>query len=172
MKRLLAFAGTVLVLTSGCASLNKQPTMRNAVVQPSVLKPGESATITVKVDDRHKIVNRVVAIAKDYPQMKLPLRDDGQVYDVEAGDGVWTAGIDVDFMAPPGEFELVIAAFRSDGEPIVVNTKDKGDAPLAVSAKVTVEYASQELPPDQVPEPIVEPPAPGDASRPEASSTP
>ncbi len=141
MTRLLV-SGLALVLmlaSVGCA-YGRKPVMRDAVVSPSSLQPGESALITVKLNDRYGIVDSVVAVVREDTRVRLPLRDDGTLGDVEAGDDVWSLQVDVPFQAPPGDFTLDIVAFRSDGEPITVSRNDGGDVPLAATATVSIFY--------------------------------
>jgi hypothetical protein len=167
MKSFLASLGVVVLLLCGtaCQSTNKAPTMRDATITPASLKPGESGVITVKLADKHDIVDSVVAVVKEDPRVKLKLRDDGVAPDVEAGDGVWTLQVDVPFKAPPGSFTLVIGAYRKDGQPIVVREKGS-DVPLTSTATVSITYegapaadAAAPAAPAPAPAPAAEAPA-------------
>lgn len=173
MKSILASLSLITLILGGvaCQSTNKAPAMRDAVITPSALRPGESAVISVKINDRHNIVDSVMAVVKEDPRVKLKLRDDGIEPDVEAEDDVWTLKVDVPFKAPPGNFTLIIGAYRADGQPIVVHEREAGDVPLAATATVAIRYddtpAEAEAPAQAVePAPAVaqpaapEPPAP------------
>jgi hypothetical protein len=161
MKSILASLSLITLVLSGvaCQSTNKAPTMRDAVITPASLRPGESAVITVKINDHHNIVDSVIAGVKEDPRVKLSLRDDGVEPDIEAEDDVWTLKVDVPFKAAPGKFTLVIGAFRSDGQPIVVHDREAGDVPLAATATVHINY--NDAPADaEAPAQAVEPAAP------------
>jgi hypothetical protein len=143
MNRMRSFlgAGLLAAVLAACAT-NRPPAMEEAVVTPARLQPGESAFITVKVKDRHRIVDRVVAVVKEDPRVKLPLHDDGTGGDAEAGDGKWTLKVDVPFTAPPGSYTLEIAAYRKDGEVIAVSGAE-GDRPLSTTAQVSIHYPQE-----------------------------
>ena len=133
-----------LVAASGCNTLGRQPKFKNAEIEPSVLKPGDSAIITVRLVDKIRTVDKVVGVLPDYPGMKLALRDDGNPPDEKAGDGVWTLQVDVPFMAPPGQFVLDITAFDSDGDVVIVKHSDQSKGPLSTTCTLEIQY-----PPEQ-----------------------
>lgn len=173
MIRVYATLGlSVLMITlAGCSSMNKQPMMRGTTITPATLQPGESAVITVDMTDRHDIVDRVVAVVKEDPRVKLNLRDDGIPPDTEADDDVWTLQVDVPFQAPPGAFTLLVTAYRSDGEVIVVHDREQGDVPLSSVANVEIRYPEDATPQAAAPASPVPPPAP-EAAAPPAEAAP
>ena len=134
----------VLVAASGCNTLGRQPKFREAQIEPSVLKPGDSAIITVLLIDKIRTVDKVVGVLPDYPGMKLALRDDGNPPDEQAADGIWTLQVDVPFMAPPGEFVLDITAFDRNGDVVIVKQADKSQGPLSTTCTLEIQY-----PPEQ-----------------------
>ena len=159
MKRIGAFCFLVVVLIlSGCNTLGRQPQLRDALVTPSELSPGESAVITVKVYDRYDIVESVVGVVVEDERLKFELLDDGQPPDVEAGDGIWSLMVDVPFLAQPGQFTLEFTACDARGEAVVVKTKD-GVSVLKQSCIVTIRYEGEDLSPAPSAGPAQESPA-------------
>ncbi len=128
-----------LILMAGCNTMGRQPQFRAAAIAPAVLKPGESAVITVQVKDRHNIVRKVEGVVQEDPNIKLKLHDDGQPPDAKAGDGVWSLKVDVPFQAPSGKFLLELTAYRADGTPVPVHTKEGKTAPLSTAVPVVIE---------------------------------
>ena len=127
-----------LVALAGCNTTGRQPIFQSAVINPNQLKPGDSAVISVEVKDRHNIVRKVEGVVEEDPSIKLKLRDDGQQPDAKAGDNVWTLQVDVPFQAPPGGFMLDLTAYRSDGTPVPVRSKEGKTVPLSTSLPVTI----------------------------------
>ncbi len=130
----------VVTMLAGCASSNRPPQLRAAVIEPDVLQPGDIAVISVEVKDRFEIVNRVEAVVVEDTRMKLPLYDDGQNPDKTAGDGIWTLEVEVPFQAVPGQFTLDITAYDADGRPILVRDSDGNSVALSQMCTVTIQY--------------------------------
>ena len=148
MKR---FAGVlaafvVAAAMSGCNTMGRQPKFDNAAINPVALKPGDNATITVKVVDKHKIVQRVVATVTEDQRMKFKLRDDGIAPDEKAGDGIWSYSVRVPFMAPPGNFTLEITAYNEKGDAINVKKGQKEIGPLTASCTWSITYPPEAAP--------------------------
>lgn len=145
MTRLAAWICSITVLAAlmGCASLARQPELRDAMIAPAELKPQESAVITVKVRDRYGIVKRVEGVVREDPRIKLKLRDDGEAPDVKAGDGVWSLHVDVPFQAAPGEFTLDLTAYNSKGGVVVVRSPEGNEVPLTAACKVVIHAVSE-----------------------------
>ncbi|MBI4558959.1 MAG: hypothetical protein HY706_15355 [Candidatus Hydrogenedentes bacterium] len=146
MKRVSGWAvGLWAVATlAGCATLHRPPQLADLQVVPAELKPGDSAMVTVRVSDRHEIIDRVEGVVKEDPRMKFKLRDDGkQPHDAGAGDGVWSLKISVPFQAPPGRFTLEFTAYNSKGEPVLVRSREGGVVPLTASTTVEIRYPQQ-----------------------------
>lgn len=164
MKRFAGVSAAVLfaLAMTGCNTMGRQPKLQNATINPAALKPGDSATITVKVVDKHKIVQRVVATVAEDQRMKFKLRDDGLPPDEKAGDGIWSYSVRVPFMAPPGNFTLEITAYNAKGDAINVKKGQKEVGPLTASCTWSIEYRPDAPPtPGQAPSasaPAQEPP--------------
>ena len=135
--------GIVVVGLLGCNTLGRQPKITAAAVTPNVLKPEDTAVITVEVVDRYDIVANVVGVIRDDPRIDFRLQDNGVPPDAKAGDGIWSMQVDVPFDAPPGEFILDFTAYDAAGNEIVVRTKDQGDAPLTATCSLVVEYPQE-----------------------------
>lgn len=145
---IVLMAATVM----GCNSLGRQPRLENASISPASLMPEQSAVITVKVVDKHDIVDRVVGVVLEDPRMKFPLRDDGVAPDQEADDNVWSLQVDVPFGAPPGQFTLELTAFNSKGDAIVVRKSKNEEGPLTTSCTLVIAYPPEEAAPAESPE--------------------
>ncbi|HOC68889.1 MAG: hypothetical protein BWX80_00021 [Candidatus Hydrogenedentes bacterium ADurb.Bin101] len=140
---LLSTLALVLVALPGCNTFSRQPRITSATINPAVLRPGESAVISLAVKDRHRIITRVEGVIVDAPDTTFALRDDGAAPDEKAGDNVWSMQVDVPFQAPPGEFKLEFTAYDKTGTPITVRTKESGVIPLKEALVVRIEYAEQ-----------------------------
>lgn len=146
MKRITAIVSCSFLLAAlaGCATSSRQPSMKEARIQPEHLEPGDTAIITVEVADRFNIVQRVEGLVKEDRTITFKLRDDGIMPDKRAGDDTWTIQVDVPFNAPPGDFEFEVVAYNADGEVIVVHDENGEAAPLSVSFGLIIEYAEEE----------------------------
>ena len=148
-----------LALVVGC-NTGRQPRMEQLVITPSVLRPAESARITVKVWDRFDIVNRVEGVVQEDTRIKLPFHDDGLDGDLEANDNEWTVLVDVPLTAPPAEFTLVVSAYNSAGEVIKVQSPEGVKELSATGAFVIQDIVLDEMDPAMTGEP--EPAAPAE----------
>lgn len=166
MKRFAGVSAAVMIVLAcaGCNTMGRQPKLQDAKIDPATLKPGESAAITVKVVDKYKIVQRVVATVVEDQRMKFKLRDDGVAPDEKAGDGIWSYSVRVPFMAPPGNFTLQFTAYNSKGDAISVKKGQKDIGPLSASCTWVIQY-----PPDGAPGAA---PAPDAAAQPAAPAAP
>jgi len=147
MNRMCAAIVSLALLSAapGCVTQARQPKLLNAMIDPGTLYPGqEKALITVEVqDDRHGIIDRIEWRVDGYPEYVFELRDDGAQGDEAAGDGVWSMLVDVPFNTPKGEFTLHLAAYDSEGRPIMVRDPEAGSVPLTTAFTAVVEYASE-----------------------------
>lgn len=143
LSMLVLFA-VLLIAVSGCNTFSKQPQITRASIEPSVLKPGDSAIITLAVKDRHKIVDRIEGVVLEDPRLTFRLRDDGQEPDAKADDSVWSMRVDVPFQAPPGEFRLEFTAFDEVGTPVSVRDEHKRVIPLQQVLQLKIEYPPQQ----------------------------
>lgn len=142
LKRLFLVTLCAGVLTA-CQFGPKQPKMSNAGVAPSVLKPGDTAVMSVHVTDRYGIVDRVEATVVGEPDIVFKLEDNGVAPDAKAGDGIWSIDVTVPFTAPPGPFELEVRGYDSSGELILVRSKGGNAVPLSDRFNVEVRYPDQ-----------------------------
>ncbi len=145
MERFLILCATLVLLSTlaGCNTMGRQPQIRNAMIDPAELRPGDAAVITVEIADRYGIVDRVEGAVREDPRIKFKLRDDGVPPDEKAGDGIWTLPVDVPFQAPPGEFTLDFTAFRSDGQPVIVLDEERNAIPLTGSFGMVIQYLEE-----------------------------
>ena len=139
MKQVVYTIALVSLLISivGCNTASRQPQFQQAVITPDQLKPGDTATITANVNDRHNIVRRVEGVVKEDPTIRLKLHDDGEAPDEKPGDNVWVLQVDVPFQATPGDFLLQLTAYRSDGTVVPVKTKE-GTVPLSTTVPLKI----------------------------------
>jgi hypothetical protein len=138
------FLGTAAVLLAGCASTNGQPRMHEASIAPSQLKPGDTAIVKVKVDDRYGIVKKVEGVVAEDGTIKFDLKDDGMPPDEAAGDGIWTIKVKVPFNAPPGDFHFTVYGYDETGNRILILDEMDETAPLSTSFELNIEYPKQE----------------------------
>lgn len=127
MNRIIEFLSVLVVAITiiGCAT-SDQPVFKTVNLSPEVLYPGTSSLITVIVEDRYKVVNRIEGFVKEDPDTALMLNDKGENGDVEAGDRTWSLAVPVSRQAVPGDFEVELTAYNSKGEAVVIRDK-KGD---------------------------------------------
>ena len=138
-----AIAVVLLGLGMGCVTQARQPKLSEAMITPARLKPGDTALITVRLDDRHGIVGRVQGVVNEDTQLVFELHDDGEKGDVKAGDGIWSLWVDVPFLAPKGEFQFELTAYDSKGRPIPVRDLERGTVPLTATFTATVDYPAE-----------------------------
>ena len=147
MTRTAFLSVLVTVLgTAGCMS-QRQPQLRNGILTPPELVPGNSGVISVEVKDRYGIVARLEGIVKQSPALTFVLSDDGVMVecddgvergDAEAGDGIWSKVVDAPFYAPPGNYELDVTAYNSSGEILMVRDPEGNTVPLSITIPVRI----------------------------------
>jgi hypothetical protein len=152
------------VALAACNTPGRQPRLLDPAITPAQAHPGDTVVLTAGVKDKFGVVDEVAVVLSKAPKRKLPpLRDDGVAPDAAAGDGIWTAGIDLPFMAPPGEFEIELHARDRHGNPLIVKTED-GEVPLVGHCRLVVVYPPDSglLPPDLPGQPALpdQPPTP------------
>lgn len=145
MYRMMTFVlgCSVLALCAGCNSLAGMPQMRDVKIKPDKPHPGDTVWLMVKIQDKHSVVARVEGTITSDQRATFPLFDNGTNGDETAGDGLWTLQVLVPPQLPPGEFELEFSAFREDGLPVEVRTKDKKIVPLKEKILVVVEALAE-----------------------------
>jgi hypothetical protein len=126
--------------------MTSQPAMSAASILPQDLKPGDTAVITVKIQDKFHVVKRVEGVVKEDRTITFHFTDDGVAPDATAGDGVWTIQVDVPFNAPPGRFEFEVSGYNERGEVVVVDDKRGESAPLSTAVPVVIRYLEEEAP--------------------------
>jgi len=130
----------LLGFVSACNTLPQNTVVIGAHITPSELGPGDSATMSVELQDPLSRVRQVQGIIKQDPSLIFNFKDDGISPDRVAGDGIWTIQVDVPFNAPPGDFEFEIIAYDSDGEVVVIHDENNEAAPLSMSFGLVIEY--------------------------------
>ena len=136
---------------AGCSSLPKPPSIKQATITPPQLMPGDTAYITVAIQDRFGIVHRVAGSVKEDPAVTFQLRDDGQPPDEAADDDIWSLQVDVPFSAPAGQFQIDLTAFDSDGAVIAVRDENGDAVPLQATLSLGIRWPSSE--PQPAPQP-------------------
>jgi len=134
---------SLAILLTGCATTSKQPSLSNAVITPNMLNPGDTAVITVHVEDEFGIVKQVNGIVDEDGTIAFVFKDDGEGADGVAGDGIWTIKTEVPFNAPPGVFNFKVEGLNDSGEIIVIHDENKEAIPLATQFKLTIQYPAQ-----------------------------
>lgn len=139
-KMMLWIPVAALLLLTGCNTLSSAPQITKAAITPEVLRPGDTAVITMQIHDRSRVVKRVEGIVLEDARITFKLRDDGAEPDEKANDGIWSMQVDVPFQAPPGEFRLEFTAYGQDGTPIPVRDRDGHISPLQQVIPLRIEY--------------------------------
>lgn len=134
------FLSVSLAAMMGCSSIPRQPVIQIAIIEPSELRPGDSATITVKLEDKFSIVSRVEGVVKEDPTIKFELKDDGEPPDAKAGDGIWTIRVDVPFNAPPGDFEFDVKTYDESGDGVLVLDEEGNTVPLTANFGLVITF--------------------------------
>ena len=132
----LAFAFAV----PACSTLPTVPEIRSALIEPSELKPGDTAIVSVQILDRYTRVKQVQGVVKQDQTITLVLKDDGVAPDMEAGDGLWTLKVDVPFNAPPGGFTFKISAFDLNGNLIIVRDENNEATGMSTTFTLKITY--------------------------------
>jgi hypothetical protein len=143
MNRTAHILGALALVTlslGGCATMHGQPKMNQAEIMPKDLKPGDTAVITVKVEDKFHVVRRVEGVVKEDRTLTFHFEDNGVAPDDKAGDGIWTIQVDVPFNAPPGDFEFEVSGFDSNGKLLAVDDKRGEAQPLTTSFTLAIQY--------------------------------
>jgi len=117
------------------------PTLQEPKIEPAAAPPGAHAVLTVAVNDPAKEVAKLEVVVTEYPTMTLLLTDDGQGDDKQAGDGIWSVGIDVPGEAPAGTYHLALWPRNAAGKAFEVNGQ-------SVKATIAFEVKSPEVAPE------------------------
>lgn len=133
-----------LAMAPGCSTVPRQPEINRAQIEPAELKPGDSALISVELQDKFSIVSRVVGIVKEDPSIQFELKDDGLPPDEAANDGTWSILVDVPFNAPPGEFVFDIKTYDESGGEVLVLDEEGNTVPLGSSFGLVIRFPQVE----------------------------
>jgi len=141
MYRMISYLSccATLALCAGCNSLAGVPQIEEVLLNPESLHPGDTVWLMVKIKDKNDVVARVEGTIVADPRAAFPLFDNGTNGDEKPNDGLWTLQVVIPPQLPPGEFELEFAAYRNDGLPVEVRTKERTIVPLKTSKKIVVE---------------------------------
>lgn len=113
--------------------------LTEAAITPAQAKPGEMAVVSVKVCDPDHVVDTLEA---SVGELGIDLADNGSNGDAVAGDGVWSAAVEVPAGAPDGPCSVKITAYDAHGYPVSTpGAASEGNAPaapLSTEAAVTI----------------------------------
>jgi len=123
---------------AGCNTMAGQPRFEQAEILPPALEIGQSGLVVVKVKDKHGIITGISGSVQGDQRYKLTLNDNGIDGDQTAGDGIWSLQVDARQEAPPGDFLMEFTAYRSDGAPVTVHSKEGGILPLSAQVPVRI----------------------------------
>lgn len=130
---------TILLLSSSaCRTIAGQPSIKTAEIIPVEISPGDTAIIQTVIKDKHHLIQKVDAIIKEDPSIKLKLRDDGVDPDKKANDGIWVLKVDVPLEAPYGTYKLEIMTYTKDGSPVKIKDKNGEVVNLATEIPVII----------------------------------
>jgi len=128
----------LLLLSSGCRTIAGQPSIKTAEIIPEEISPGDTAIIQAVIKDKHHLIQKVEAVIKEDPRIKLKLRDDGVEPDKKANDGIWVLKVDVPSEAPSGNYKLEVMTYTKDGSPVKIKSKNGEIENLATEIPVII----------------------------------
>lgn len=131
-----ALALVIVAVLAGCATTGSHPSLDTPKVEPSLLTPGLSTLLSVKIVDRRGVVARVEGFAVDEPDIRFVLNDKGEDGDIEPGDGVWSLRMLVPEEAAQGDYDIQLSAYDGHGE--VVQAYDKKQSVIVLTAVLTI----------------------------------
>ncbi|MGC9054454.1 MAG: choice-of-anchor X domain-containing protein, partial [Candidatus Hydrogenedens sp.] len=111
ISALISIGIILLLCCSACRTIAGQPSIKTAEIIPVEISPGENAIIQTVIKDKHHLIQKVEAVIKEDPRIKLKLRDDGVEPDKKANDGIWVLKVDVPQEAPLGNYKLEIMTY-------------------------------------------------------------
>jgi hypothetical protein len=130
--------GWILILVTIIAGCSGSLALKDAIVVPAKVAPGDAATVQVKVEDPDGVVTDVTATVREYPQMVLDLKDDGKGVDEVADDGIWSVNIDVPFETQKGTYNWDFKAYDVNGKVLKITHDDGKEVTLKAEAAVVV----------------------------------
>ena len=131
----VAFVGLIVALVSGCATTGqRQPAFVDAKVVPAKASPGDKTLVQVKLVDPQGVVSIVVATVREFSQVSLELKDNGENGDAVAGDGIWSCAMEVPAIAPAGEYNWDFEAYDAAVNPVEVTGEGGETVPLTAEA--------------------------------------
>lgn len=136
-----SFTGIVLILilfSLSCRTIAGQPLIKKVEVIPTEITVGDTAIIQVIIKDKHHLIQKVEAVVKEDPRIKLKLKDDGIEPDKKANDGIWILKVDVPSEAEPGTYNLEVTTYTKDDIPIRVKAKSGEVKPLSAEIPVII----------------------------------
>jgi hypothetical protein len=111
--------------------------LKDAKATPAAVKPGESALITVVVNDPKHRIDTLGGVVVETGKDNFDLYDDGTHGDAKAGDNTWSYTLTTGANVPAGKLTYQITAFDSNGA-LVMQDPAEG-APQALRAEAVVE---------------------------------
>jgi hypothetical protein len=142
MQQKLLLILFLVIGTAGCITQH-QPSLTNPMMAPKDLKPGDTALITVTVEDKFALVNTVTGIVEEDKTITFNFRDDGMEGDIVAGDNIWSMKVDVPFNAPPGKFNYKISAYDLNGNLIIVRDENNEATGMSTSFLLEITYPEE-----------------------------
>ena len=138
----LPMAAFACAIMAGCNSLGGVPEFTSNAIVPQALHPGDTALITVGVKDKNDIIHSIVAVilVDGDPVIDFTLNDSAEEGDVKAGDDLWSRAVEVPVEAPPGNFNLTITAYRSDGIPVPIRGERGEISALSLEMPLAISY--------------------------------
>ncbi len=127
IRNIICVIATTLIIVlffSSCRTIAGQPSIKKAEILPMEISPGDTAIIQVCIKDKHHLVQKVEAVIKEDPRIKLKLRDDGIDPDKKANDGIWILKVDVPPEAIPGVYKLEIMTYTKNNLPIYIRGRE------------------------------------------------
>lgn len=109
--------------------------LTNASVAPVSVRPGSATLLSVDVVDTNRAVDTVAAVVGENV-FAVDLYDNGMNGDVAAGDGRWSALVNVPQTLADGAYTINIHSYDAQGAPLTIPGAD--GVAQAVSAVTTI----------------------------------
>jgi hypothetical protein len=126
MKKVLLFSTTVFFVSLLIAGCSGKLYVAEMTANPSPASAGDEVVSYIKLNKASDNIKTVKGTVREYPQVTVKYRNDGQGADEKAGDNIWSKKTTVPYNAPPQEFHLDITIIDEEGQ-IIATKEAKGE---------------------------------------------
>jgi len=119
----------------GCSSAIS---VTNTSIKPSTVDPGDNTLIIVELKGSITKVANVTATVREYPELTIPLNDNGESGDKKAGDNTWTFEMPVPWEAPAGTYHFDISVYDVSGNEVITKGFEQQTTGRSGSMELTI----------------------------------